>query len=81
MIQSVQAQNLEVEPNNFSWTGVLQAVSFAARSAAHTTMRATPMQLAFGRDAILLARHIADWQQMHNRKQSSAKKNDLKESK
>ena len=37
MIQSVQAQNLEVEPNNFSWTGVLQAVSFAVRSAAHTT--------------------------------------------
>ena len=29
MIRSVQVQNLEVEPNNFSWTGMLQAVSFA----------------------------------------------------
>ena len=43
MIQSAQAQNLEVEPDNFSWTGALQAVSFAVRSAVHTTVHATPM--------------------------------------
>ena len=75
MIQSMQVQNLEVEPDNFSWTGMLQAASFAVRSAVHTTMRATPMQLVFGRDAILLGRHVADWKHMHDRKQSSVSKN------
>ena len=81
MIHSVQVQNLEVDSDNFSWTGILQAVSFAVRSTVHTTVRATPMQLVFGRDAILPVRHIADWKYIHDRKQSSIDKNNIKENK
>ena len=81
MIRSVQVQNLEVDSDNFSWTGILQAVSFAVRSTVHTTTRATPMQLVFGRDAILPVRHIADWKYIHDRKQSSIDKNNIKENK
>ena len=81
MIRSVQVQNLEVNSDNFSWTGILQAVSFAVRSTVHTTVRATPMQLVFGRDAILPVRHIADWKYIHDRKQSSIDKNNIKENK
>ena len=35
-----------------TWNGVLSAVAFAMRATIHTTTRATPMQLVFGRDAI-----------------------------
>ena len=82
MIRSFQVQDLEVPVDaDFSWTGILQAVSFAVRSTVHTVTRATPMQLVFGRDAILPIRHIADWNYIHSRKQSSINKNNLKENK
>ena len=35
------------------WTGVLSAIRHAVRSLVHTTPRATPTQLVFGRDALL----------------------------
>jgi hypothetical protein len=37
---------------NGKWTGVLSAVRFAMRATLHTTMRAMPMQLVYGRNAI-----------------------------
>ena len=80
MIRSFQVQDIEVT-DEFSWTGILQAVSFAIRSTVHTTLRATPMQLVFGRDAILPVRHVADWKYIHSRKQASINKNNLKENK
>ena len=78
MICSFQVQDIEVT-DEFSWTGILQAVSFAIRSTVHTTLQATPMQLVFGRDAILPVRHVADWKYIHSRKQASINKNNLKE--
>jgi hypothetical protein len=45
-----------------SWKGVLSAVRFAMRATLHTTMRATPMQLVYGRDTIHNIRFEADWQ-------------------
>ena len=80
MLRSFQVQNLEVK-NDFSWTGILQAISFAVRSAAHTAVRATPMQLVFGRDATPPVRHVADWKCIHSGKQSSTSENNLKENK
>ena len=82
MIRSFQVQDLQISPDSdFSWTGILQAVSFAVRSTVHTTTRATPMQLVFARDAILPIRHIADWKYIRDRKQHSINKNNLKENK
>eukprot|EP00957_Ditylum_brightwellii_P136450 10406351-Ditylum_brightwellii.AAC.1 len=42
------------------WTGILSAVRFATRATVHTTMQTTPMQLVFGRDAILNVKHEAN---------------------
>ena len=36
-----------------AWEGILSSVMFALRATYHTTLQATPMQLVFGRDAIL----------------------------
>ena len=50
--------------------GILSAIAFAVRATAHTTTRATPSQLIFGRDAIFqVQHHIADWQYIMQRKQ------------
>ena len=39
------------------------------RATVHTTTRATPAQLIFGRDAIFQVQHVADWQYIKQRKQ------------
>lgn len=41
-----------LHPDN-PWGGALAAAMFALRATYHTTTQATPMQLVFGRDAIL----------------------------
>jgi transposase InsO family protein len=52
------------------WEGILGAVGFAMRATVHTTTRATPMQLVFGRDAIHKnVKFQADWQYIKERKQ------------
>ena len=42
------------------WPGILAAVAFGIRATISTTMRASPMQLVFGRDAILSITHKAN---------------------
>eukprot|EP00957_Ditylum_brightwellii_P181692 13841519-Ditylum_brightwellii.AAC.1 len=44
-------------------------------------MQATPMQLVFGRDAILNAKHEADWNYIKQRREKLTRKNDEQENK
>ena len=46
--------------NKDPWSGILAATMFAVRATYHTTLQASPMQLVFGRDAILNIKHVAD---------------------
>jgi hypothetical protein len=62
-----------------SWKGVLSAVRFAMRATLHTTMRATPMQLVYGRDAIHNIRFEADWQYITARRQRVIRQNNERE--
>jgi len=62
-----------------TWNGILAAVGFAMRSTVHTTMRATPMQLVFGRDAILNIKFQADWQYIKERRQRLIIQNNQRE--
>ena len=43
------------------WSGILTAIMAAVRSTYSTTMQVTPMQLVFGRDAIMNIPFQADW--------------------
>jgi hypothetical protein len=54
---------------DFGWTGFLGTVRQGARSLVHTTTRATPTQLVFGRDALLNVSFQADWDYIKERKQ------------
>ena len=61
------------------WDGILAAVGFAMRATVHTTTRATPMQLVFGRDAIHNVRFQADWQYIKERRQRLIIQNNQRE--
>jgi hypothetical protein len=63
----------------FQWTGVLSAIRAAVRSLVHTTTRATPTQLVFGRDALLNISFEADWQYIRDRKQHRILQNNERE--
>jgi transposase InsO family protein len=61
------------------WSGILAAASFAVRATYHTTTQATPMQLVFGRDAILNIKHVTDWEAVRARKQKKIRENNMRE--
>ena len=63
------------------WSGVLAATMYAVRSTYHTTLQATPMQVVFGRDALLNIKVEADWNLIRNRKQELINKNNLRDNK
>ena len=44
---------------NNPWSGILAANMFAVPATDHTPLQASPMQLVFGRDAILNVEHVA----------------------
>jgi transposase InsO family protein len=62
-----------------TWGGILAAVGFAMRATVHTTTRATPMELVFGRDAILNIQFQADWQYIKEQKQRIINQNNERE--
>jgi hypothetical protein len=49
----IRTFNVQSMDSDDPWTGMLAATMFAVRATCHTTLQASPMQLAFGRDAIL----------------------------
>ena len=61
------------------WAGILTAAAFALRSTVHTTLKATPGQLVFGRDMMLNVKHEANWQAIKERKQRLIHKNNKRE--
>ena len=61
------------------WSGVLAAAMFALRATYHTTTQATPLQLVFGRDAILNTIFEANWKPIQNCKQQLIQQNNKRE--
>eukprot|EP00957_Ditylum_brightwellii_P153331 11669436-Ditylum_brightwellii.AAC.1 len=74
MIRTFEVHSTDIDKKD-PWTGILSAVRFATRATIHTTMQATPMQLVFGRDAILNVMLEAEWSYIKQRKESLIRKN------
>ena len=55
--------------NNNPWSGIRSATMFTSRATYHTTLLESPIQLVFGRDAILNIEHVADQEHIRQRKQ------------
>ena len=52
----------------YGWAGVISALQFGVNATIHTTTRATPGQLVFGRDMILNSKFHADWKFIRDQK-------------
>ena len=80
MIRSLEIRGAK-DLDDYGWDGVLAAVRQAMRSTVHTTNRATPTQLVFGRDALLNVSFEADWQYLKDQKQKRILHNNKRENK
>ena len=59
MASMVRSKDLETsEDVDFDWQGVLAAAAYGIRSTYHTTLKASPGQLVFGRDMLFNIRHV-----------------------
>ena len=61
------------------WDDHVPLMVFAYNNSYHTTLKATPGQLVFGRDMIFNIRHEADWQLIQERKRARIIKNNARE--
>jgi len=79
MLDSAQVTDKRDLDEDFGWDPILSACRKAMNSTVHTTARATPSQLVFGRDAMLNASFEADWQFIKQRKQKLIVQNNNRE--
>ena len=70
MIRTFELYDNDGIDDDDPWSGILATVMAAVRSLYSTTTQATPMQLVFGRDAIINTKFIADWDNSCQRKQN-----------
>ena len=78
VIRTFKFDEKYMDPND-PFSGILSATMFATRATYHTTTRATPTQLVFGRDAITNIKFEADWNLIRQRKQEMIRRNNIKE--
>ena len=75
----------ELQQYNFNmddpWTDILSHISWAIRSLYHTTLRATPGQLVFGRDMLLNIKFVANWNLINETKQRQVNRDNERENK
>jgi hypothetical protein len=78
IIRTHQVLETELDEDD-PWSGILAAAMYATRATIHTTLEATPMQLVFGRDAVLNTKFEADWKYIRDRKQKLIEQNNKQE--
>jgi hypothetical protein len=78
IIRTHQVLDSELDKND-PWSGILAAAMYATRATIHTTLKATPMQLVFGRDAVLNTKFEADWKYIRDRKRKLIEQNNTRE--
>jgi Integrase zinc binding domain len=81
ILRTFQLHNNEGLDPSDPWSGILAAAMFAVRATYHTTLRATPAQLVFGRDAVLNTKFEADWNFIKQNKQKLIHTNNERENK
>ena len=79
MIDTTGVKDVDDLDARWGFTGILSAVRRAVNSTVHTTLRATPSQLVFGRDALLNVSFQADWEAIRQRKQRLINLNNKRE--
>ena len=74
VIRSFQLHKTELDKDD-PWSGILATAMYAIRATIHTTLKAAPTQLVFGRNANLNISFEADWHRIQQQKQKLINKN------
>jgi hypothetical protein len=61
------------------WRPFLSSAAYAIHSTFHTTLKATPGQLVFGRDMVLPIKFMADWGAIEQQRQNEMGRNNRRE--
>ena len=77
-LRTFELEERELDAHN-PFEPFLTATAYAIRSTFHTTLKATPGQLVFGRDMLLPIQFKADWAQIALRKQSRINESNKRE--
>ena len=78
MLRTKDLKEHDFDPIN-PWGKILNEVAWAIRSTHHTTNRASPGQLVFGRDMIFNTPYHADWDEIARNKQKIINKSNVAE--
>jgi acyl-[acyl carrier protein]--UDP-N-acetylglucosamine O-acyltransferase len=62
-----------------SWGPFLSSAAYALRSTLHTTLKATPGKLVFGRDMVLPIKFMTDWGAIEQQRQKEMGRNNRRE--
>jgi hypothetical protein len=79
-LRTFELQEREMDEND-PWSSFLASAAFAIRSTYHTTLKATPGQLVFGRDMLLPIKFKANWAEIKARRQEEMRRNNERENK
>jgi acyl-[acyl carrier protein]--UDP-N-acetylglucosamine O-acyltransferase len=63
----------------YHWGPFLSSAAYAIHSTFHTTLKATPGQLVFGRDMVLPIKFMADWGAIEQQRQKEMGRNNRRE--
>ena len=80
-LRTFELENRELTKTEKTFEPFLTACAYALRCTYHTTLKATPGQLVFGRDMILPIKFEADWALIEKRKQMSINNSNRQENK
>ena len=69
----------EEDDERKAFADILSATMFSLRATVHTTLKYSPMQLVFGRDAIFNIKHVINWPEIVARKQEVINQNNQRE--
>lgn len=78
--RTFELENSELDEHDPS-SSFIAATCFAVRATSHTTMKASPGQLVFGRDMILPIRYLADWEYLRQVRQKQMTRDNQRENK
>jgi hypothetical protein len=78
VLRTFEAENQPMDESD-PWSGILSAAAWAVRSTCHAASQSTPGQSVFGQDMIWDMAHVADWQRVKHREQTSIDKNNKRE--
>ena len=80
MLRTYELEESTLDAND-PFSAIMASIGFAIRNTFHTTLRASPSQLVFGRDTFLPIKFNADWAYIQRLRQTEMERNNKKENK